>query len=686
MASLDNPEPVNLARAIFLCNIFTFFFAASKACLFPFLTIFLKKLGLSATYTGAIIGCKTIVGFVFAPLWAKCAVRCGRRRCMLMFSLFMMALTYLSLTAIPSMNNAFTIKCIGGYRHVNISDELAASNMKSKPTGKVNAAENTTKMISTTLMPSNENAGSQVIVTGLPGSNFTKSISSKKPFKTTIKAPKSTVFRTTTAPGNEQLSTVLKQLLLKTGIPPDDLEGLTSSELLSYVDSIIQTRDGVKLIETALEELPEETADQLLDLVGPGGRRKKRGVSKNLQRLQSEIIHELRKRSQEEANDQKDDDTDDDNDDVNDNHETESSWSALKRKFYEKFKSILGDVTETEKKMFVVILVILMVGEMFCSPIEKVADDSWYEFLEGIDDLEKYGMHRVWSSFAFILLPIIVTLSVDNTVCLFGLSLHSFMLHFYLFGVFIGITFLVAFFYPMSTSEKYKYASKVGKGLKMICCSSRGLLFSITLLVMGIVYSSYYNFLFWMLIDMGSKEITLGLCLTIAALAEIPMLLFNDKLVRKIGNGGVVALSVFLLSGRVLYYSFLPTPWAVLPAELLHAFTHTATWWAILSSPSFNVSPALSRSIRSIFSSIYFGIGFAVGSIASGLIYDNFGSAILFQAGAVMAIAWFPVLLCGVRCCRESEKTEVKYSKLLTSDNDSSDLEDDWLEHALKNK
>ena len=295
-------------------------------------------------------------------------------------------------------------------------------------------------------------------------------------------------------------------------------------------------------------------------------------------------------------------------------------------------------------------------------------------------------MHRVWSSAAFIFCAMIVTLIVDHTNCLFGLSLHSFMLHFYLFGAFLGISFLLAFFYPMSTGEKYKYASKVAKGMRTVCCSNRGLLYTITLLIMGMIFASYYNFLFWMLVDMGSKEITLGLCLTISALSEIPMLLFNDKLVKKLGHGGVVALSVFLLSGRVLYYSFLPTPWAVLPAELLHAFTHTAVWWAILSSPTFNVSPTLSRSIRSIFSSIYFGIGFAVGSIVSGLIYEHFGAAILFQAGAVMAIAWFPVLLCGVKCCWESDKTEVKYTKLLTSDNDSSDMEDDWLEQALKSK
>ena len=726
MAKMDTPEPVNLARAIFLCNVFTFFFAASKACLFPFLTIFLKKLGMSATYTGVIIGCKTLTGFLFAPLWAKCAVRCGRQRCMLMFSLFMMALTYLSLTAIPSMNNAFTLDCSEVYTKVNFSGQVSshlgasekpelsstpftstiAPGIVNVPTGlpELNESKTTTEQ--------NKSVTTKAPVTGnaLPQTTKAPVLTTKAPVKTTkapvkttnapavTKAPqrkttKQTKHKNTKAPpakttqsSDKELHTVLVELLSKSRVgnlpSKAEMESLSNKELLQYVSDLLVDPQGLHAIETALEELPDDVANELLRLVNPG-RKKRNVIEKDLQQvLEEKFLHKIWKREQ---------DTETNNNDTGNNEdsgdeETESSWSSLKRRLYDKVKKIMNDVTETEKKMFTVVLVVLMVGEVFCSPVEKVADDSWYEFLESIDDLEKYGMHRVWSSAAFILVPIIVTLIVDKTTCLFGLSLHSFMLHFYLFGAFLGIAFLLAFFYPMSTGEKYKYASKVGKGLRTVCCSNRGLLYTITLLIMGMIFASYYNFLFWMLVDMGSKEITLGLCLTISALSEIPMLLFNDRLVKKLGNGGVVALSVFLLSGRVLYYSFLPTPWAVLPAELLHAFTHTATWWAVLSSPSFNVSPTLSRSIRSIFSSIYFGIGFALGSIVSGLIYEHFGAAILFQAGAVMAIAWFPILLCGVKCCWESDKTEVKYTKLLTSDNDSSDMEDDWLEQALKSK
>jgi MFS family permease len=105
---MDATEPVNLMKSVFVCNTFHFLYAASKACLFPFLTLYLRLLGLTATQTGIIIGGKTISAFVFAPLWAMISARFRKRRLVLMFSILMMATTYLGLTLIMNVNKAAT--------------------------------------------------------------------------------------------------------------------------------------------------------------------------------------------------------------------------------------------------------------------------------------------------------------------------------------------------------------------------------------------------------------------------------------------------------------------------------------------------------------------------------------------------------------------------------------------------
>lgn len=659
MATLDAPEPVNLVRSIFLCNLFNFLLAASKACLIPFLTIYLKRLGLSATQTGFIIGTKTLLGLVFAPLWSKCSVRCGRRRCVLMFSILIMAASYLSLTAVPSMDDeAFALQCASTKNDmINVSQ--IADKIDKQTTAKpaitvqpTTVANNVTvaTLINVTDIVSDKKNGSEKIEGTVTEGEETGTTEAS--FISTTNAP------TTTAKpekNDEQVERLLREILTAIGVKERQLKKLDEDEMMQLITDLIKTDDGLKLFNKAIEKLPVD--DQ-------------------------ELLGSLTKRKRRAAVDDKVASTDGETDD-------DSTWKTFREKIVKEYGKFREHIRVTENEMFVVVLVILMIGESICCPIEKIADDGWFEFLESIDDMEKYGMQRIWSTFAYIIVPVILALIIDNTNCLFGLSVHPFMLHFYMFAGFLGLTFLVAFFYPMVTSEKYKYASKVMKGVRVVCCNMRNLMFTVTLLIMGTIYSSYYNFLFWLLFDMGSKEITFGVCIMIAALSEIPMLLFNDRLIKKIGSGGVVTLSLLILSARCLYYSFLPTPWAVIPAEVTHAFTHTAMWWAVLSSPSFNTSPALSRSIRSILSSIYFGIGFAFGSMISGIIYDTYGPSVLFQAGSVLSVSWFPVLCLGVRCCKEKDRSHVKYTRLLNSDDasdDSDSMEDDWLEQALKDR
>lgn len=602
---MDTTEPVNLAKSIFLCNIFNFFFAATKICLIPFLTLYLRLLGLSATQTGIIIGSKTLSSFLFAPLWASCAMRCRKRRVVLLFAIFMMAVTYLSLTLVPAVNNS-TNTC----RSQLIANKTLGQSIQHTSTA-------SPLYPSTTMKNKGEEANSSVT------SKFTSA-----PINTVTEAPVD----------EEKLLRTAKSVLKKIGVSQEAVDKMDKNSVLNALRPVMEKTDNREILK---QVVTQEQWNDLQRLFDKSKQRQKRDINilDTWEKFKQNVLH-------------------------------------LKRK-----------VKETAEKMtFPFVLLILVIGELFCSPVEKIADDSWFEFLEKIDDLEKYGKHRIWCSLASIILPVIVTLIVDNTDCLFGLSIHPFMLHFYLFGGFLGLTFLIGFYYPIPRSDKTKYKSKVIKAFGLTFCRCGGFLYVLTLLLMGTVFAAYNNYLFWVIQDLHGPESTMGMCITIAAFAEIPMLYFSKILVNKIGNSGVVVVALLCLSLRTLYYSYLWTPWAVLPAEITHAFTHTAMWYAVLSNPEFSVNPAVDRSIRSILSSIYFGIGFAAGSFASGFIYDIHGAPLLFRGCAIIAVVWFPFYFLLQKCCYKPVETEIKYSRLLQADDFQSDEEDDWLEDALKNR
>ncbi|ESO89262.1 hypothetical protein LOTGIDRAFT_106318 [Lottia gigantea] len=596
---------VNINKAVLICNLFHFFFAASKACLLPFLTVFLRRLGMTATETGIIIAFKTITGFVWAPLWARCAISYNKRRFVLMFSVLMFAASYLSLTVVYQHTSNYDM-CNNS---LDSSNRLVLPSYL-KPLFGSDSSKSNDKIPAnpqyTSAIPENTSTNPK-LASEFPESTSTISMSTNVPSTTT------------NLPTTELPTTLSMKTTIGTVIPPINEPSTPSQD---------------QLLQVAQEEESQAQVKQ---------------------ESQTQANHRV-KRS------------------------IKSSWDdAMKRS-----ESLWTNMDSEKIQLFLLVLLVIIIGELLSCAIEKVADDSWFDFLDRIDDLEKYGKQRLGGNFAFVFFPIGISLLVHYTDCMLPLYINHFLLHFYMFGGFLAITFVVAFFYPIPPPQKQEFNSKVVQGLKIICCDCQAFLYILTLLIMGLVYSSYHNFLFWVIEDLGGGELNMGMCVSIGAFAEIPMLMISQKMVKKMGNAGVVSLALFFLSMRVLYYSFLPTPWAVMPAELLHAFTHTAMWFAVLSYDDFNVGAMIDRSIRSILSSIYFGVGFTLGCLISGLIYDIFGYAILYQAASVLVGIWFIIFSIISKCIPKKER--IRYVKLLhAGDTDESDsVEDDWLEMALK--
>lgn len=391
-------EPVNLTRSIFICNLFSFFFAASKSCLLPFLTIYLRFLGLTATQTGIIIGAKTFSTFIFAPLWSKCAIQCRKRKLVLMIALFMMAVTYLPLTLLTGLSPSVE------------SCDSHVTQQNSPP-------------LLTTQAPVSVNRTHH-----LPDFSPTS-----QPPKLNVSASPTTIQASSTVPTKEiknddgDLLKAVKEILMKVGLPKEKVQPLSAEDIVQKYKLISEDESLMSTLNSMLTKTDKIILKDFLTRNGVSVRRKRDLSLKDMKETFLLKLHEK--------------------------------------------------VEQAKQNLFTVVLVILIVGEAFCSPVEKIADDSWFEFLEQIDDMEKYGKHRIWSSLAYIVFPVIVTLVVDNTTCLFDLKVYPFMFHFYAFGFLLGITFLIGFFYPVPSAPKSKYKSKLGAATVRVCCTCGGLLY-----------------------------------------------------------------------------------------------------------------------------------------------------------------------------------------------------------------
>ncbi|XP_064616782.1 major facilitator superfamily domain-containing protein 6-like protein B [Liolophura sinensis] len=641
------PDTLDIGRSVLVCNVFVFLFSAAKSSLFPFLPLYLRYLGFSASQTGLIIGGKTCSALIMAPLWARCAGKRNKRKLVLMFSILMLAAVYLSLTLIPTIK--VDGRPLGGCEGPDSLNWTASK--QTPPTSSIPSTSEQVSRMASSSTPSQKSTKAPDDEGNVPPNDsvlHTNSVS--RVTSTTSLMPTTTT--TQKVVENEGTSNPkelkLPEAVLKAAKKAVDRLGMSVSDLSKMTP---------KKIKLLLQTIPE--GEQLYMIIKPLSPQE---ITLMFQLLSTELGNDRHKR------------------------DTTDTWTKFKSKVSYFTDKVLENILALRKQLFLTVLAILVIGEIFCSPVEKVADDSWYDFLDEVDDLEKYGRQRLLTSFAFIIFPILTTLLVDFTPCSLGSSLNHQSIHFYMFGGCLGLTFVVAMFYPVPTPGKRKYVSKVIKGCRVLCCNGRNFLFIITVFVMGVIYSTS-NYLFWVVQDLGGKELPMGVAVAVAAFSEFPMLIFSDRLVKKLSHSGVITLAMAFLAVRQLYYSFLWTNWAVVPIEILHSVTHTAMWWAMLSNPDFAISTPVDRSIRSILSSLYFGVGYGAGSFMFGFVFEKFGHVILYRGAAILVASWMILFVIINRCI--PTKTRIRYAKLLQAEDgnlsdSSNDFQEDWLEKALQ--
>lgn len=95
-------QQVDIRRALALSGTFSFLCSCSRFCLLPFLTLFLRQLGLNPAMTGIVLGTKHLVTLLWSPASGLLARRYDKRRAAIAGSLVGSAAVALVLLLVPS--------------------------------------------------------------------------------------------------------------------------------------------------------------------------------------------------------------------------------------------------------------------------------------------------------------------------------------------------------------------------------------------------------------------------------------------------------------------------------------------------------------------------------------------------------------------------------------------------------
>ncbi|XP_056392351.1 major facilitator superfamily domain-containing protein 6 isoform X2 [Hyla sarda] len=333
--------------------------------------------------------------------------------------------------------------------------------------------------------------------------------------------------------------------------------------------------------------------------------------------------------------------------------------------------SLLQYNQEDVETIFLLILLVVIIGEFFSAPAVTIVDTVTLQYLGKHRD--RYGLQRMWGSLGWGLAMLSIGIGIDHThinVIIEGEGCtepdyKNYRIAFIVFGVLMSVALIVStqfhfYYHHLKPSEEHRdveispveassQPESPGQNhteersqeeivqhfrfwdlIKIICTVQYGSVLFVAWF-MGFGYGYVFTFLFWHLEDLKGTTTLFGVCSVLSHISELTAYFFSHKLIELVGHIRVLYIGLACNTARYLYISYMENAWTVLPMEVLQGVTHAAIWAACISYLSAAVPPSLRTSAQGILQGLHLGLGRGCGAMIGGVLVNFFGAAETFR-------------------------------------------------------
>lgn len=276
------------------------------------------------------------------------------------------------------------------------------------------------------------------------------------------------------------------------------------------------------------------------------------------------------------------------------------------------------------------------------SPIEPLLDSTALEV--ATTRQRTYGGLRVWGSIGWT----ISTLLIGTLIQKFNIRLL-----FYSYAIFMALTFLFSLFQPARIAilkSSLRYGWRRLMRLKI-------LIFLISIFLLGVTMSAVNSFFSIYLDGIGAGEGMIGLAWALAAVSEMPVLIFSGAIMRHIGASGLLKVAFLMYALRWLLFSFIDTPMWALLVQLMHGLTFGALLAGGVTYIDSLAPEGLSTTAQAIFRAVSFGLSYGTGALVGGYLYDVVGISNMFRILSLVALIGLAVFWLGNRSQNKTDVT-----------------------------
>jgi PPP family 3-phenylpropionic acid transporter len=234
------------------------------------------------------------------------------------------------------------------------------------------------------------------------------------------------------------------------------------------------------------------------------------------------------------------------------------------------------------------------------------------------NDTHRYSMIRLWGSLGFIVIAVLI-----------GDLLQSYdadiipLIVLFTFAVIAVTSFIV----PEKLNTPHTEHSPIWHVIKQ----PKVLAFLLVCFLMLCSHGPYYTFYTIYLEELGYSSHMIGVLWAVGVLAEVIIFLLMHRLLPIFGSRKLLIFTLLLTTVRWLIIGFFADELLMLfVAQLIHAFSFGVFHSVGISLAHDYFTGSHQGRGQALYSSVSFGAGVAVGSLVSGLLWDQWGASVLF--------------------------------------------------------
>lgn len=281
----------------------------------------------------------------------------------------------------------------------------------------------------------------------------------------------------------------------------------------------------------------------------------------------------------------------------------------------------LAALVLTGARSFTTLLPIVLVLAASAAGVPPLLDG--YAMLLGEREGHSYGRLRVWGSFGFIAAVWLVGWLMRERIST-------------IFLVAYAASLLLAGLATLGLPPlRPRIAQPVWQGVHALLRDRALGALLLTAFLTTTSGSMLSNFFSVYLVEIGGDARMVGTASALAAISELPVLIFGAWLLERFASRRVLLLAILVYLLRFGLYSLPPAPGWVLAIQLLHGLSFGAYLMASVTLAYQLAGRERAATAQGLLTSSSFGFGAILGSLLGGLLLDRVGAVGLFRVGTL---------------------------------------------------